>query len=223
MPLAGRKARASNQVAVRPARRRHPHKATPAQAGPWNKSTSPVLVVSNTGDQAISCQNAQLAAQLLPGGHLITVQGYAHTELAIPAPAPGTASRAACSRDPCPRPAPPASRTPYHSRDRPDARSHGRAPATGLTGYHDARTSRLGGDLRRAVLARAVATRRPALPRALMPTRPTAKPRLTLSPRHARRNRSARGYSPVMPTPPIMGRPRRAASRLRLRTTLLDC
>ena len=61
-----------------------PVKAASAYTGPWNNSTSPVLVVNNTGDPATSYQNAQLTAQLLPGGHLITVQGYGHTELGNP-------------------------------------------------------------------------------------------------------------------------------------------
>lgn len=61
-----------------------PVKAASAYTGPWNKTTSPVLVVNNTGDPATSYQNAQLTARLLPGGHLITVQGYGHTELGNP-------------------------------------------------------------------------------------------------------------------------------------------
>ena len=44
----------------------------------------PVLVVNNTGDPATSYQQAKLTAQLLPDAHLVTVQGYGHTELGNP-------------------------------------------------------------------------------------------------------------------------------------------
>jgi pimeloyl-ACP methyl ester carboxylesterase len=61
-----------------------PVKAASAYRGPWNRSTSPVLVVGNTGDPATAYQNSVLTSRLLPGARLITVQGYGHTELANP-------------------------------------------------------------------------------------------------------------------------------------------
>jgi len=61
-----------------------PVKAAAAYTGPWNRSTSPILVVGNTGDPATSYENSVLTSHLLPGARLITVQGYGHTELANP-------------------------------------------------------------------------------------------------------------------------------------------
>ena len=61
-----------------------PVKAASAYTGPWTKSTSPILLLNNTGDPATSIQSAQATAKLLPNAHLVTVRGYGHTVLANP-------------------------------------------------------------------------------------------------------------------------------------------
>ncbi|MBO0748569.1 MAG: alpha/beta hydrolase, partial [Acidimicrobiaceae bacterium] len=50
----------------------------------WNHRTAPIVVIGNTGDPDTAYENSVLSSHLFPGAHLITVQGFGHTELANP-------------------------------------------------------------------------------------------------------------------------------------------
>ena len=53
--------------------------------GPWNTPTPvPVLVVGNTFDPTTPYSSSQAMAAALADGHLLTVDGYGHTELLNP-------------------------------------------------------------------------------------------------------------------------------------------
>lgn len=60
-----------------------PVKAAAPYLGPWTNGTAPLMVIGVTGDPATPYSNAVSAAALM-SGHLVTVTGYGHTELANP-------------------------------------------------------------------------------------------------------------------------------------------
>ncbi|WP_395729686.1 alpha/beta hydrolase [Nakamurella sp.] len=60
-------------------------RASEAYVGPWNNPTPvPVLVVGNTFDPATPYTSSQAMADALADGHLLTVDGFGHTELLNP-------------------------------------------------------------------------------------------------------------------------------------------
>lgn len=60
-------------------------RAADAYRGPWNTPTPvPVLVVGNTFDPATPYASSQAMAAALADGHLLTVDGFGHTELLNP-------------------------------------------------------------------------------------------------------------------------------------------
>jgi pimeloyl-ACP methyl ester carboxylesterase len=60
-------------------------KAADPYLGPWNRPTPvPVLVIGNTFDPATPYSGSQRAAEELADGHLLTVEGFGHTELINP-------------------------------------------------------------------------------------------------------------------------------------------
>ncbi|MER7672323.1 alpha/beta hydrolase [Kitasatospora sp. NPDC096128] len=61
-----------------------PAKAASSYLGPWNRTDTPIVVVGTTGDPATPYSDAQAVAKLFPGAHLVTVNGYGHTELFNP-------------------------------------------------------------------------------------------------------------------------------------------
>lgn len=62
-----------------------PAQAAEAYRGPWNNPTPvPVLVVGNTFDPATPYTSSQAMAAALADGHLLTVDGFGHTELLNP-------------------------------------------------------------------------------------------------------------------------------------------
>lgn len=62
-----------------------PAQAADAYRGPWDTPTpGPVLVVGNTFDPATPYTSSQAMAAALADGHLLTVDGFGHTELLNP-------------------------------------------------------------------------------------------------------------------------------------------
>ena len=62
-----------------------PVPAADAYRGPWNNPTPvPVLVVGNTFDPATPYSSSEAMAAALADGHLLTVDGFGHTELLNP-------------------------------------------------------------------------------------------------------------------------------------------
>jgi pimeloyl-ACP methyl ester carboxylesterase len=59
-------------------------KASSPYLGPWNTPTPPVLVVGNTFDPATPYSSSQRMADELADGHLLTVDGFGHSELFNP-------------------------------------------------------------------------------------------------------------------------------------------
>ncbi len=59
-------------------------KAADPYLGPWNTPSVPVLVVGNTFDPATPYTSSQRMADELADGHLLTVDGFGHTELINP-------------------------------------------------------------------------------------------------------------------------------------------
>lgn len=58
--------------------------ATSPYFGPWDRYAGPVLVIGNTFDPATPYSSAQRTAEELADGHLLTVDGFGHTELLNP-------------------------------------------------------------------------------------------------------------------------------------------
>ena len=52
--------------------------------GPWNASTSPILVIGNTVDPATPLRNSVVMAHQLANARLLVVDGYGHTEFLNP-------------------------------------------------------------------------------------------------------------------------------------------
>lgn len=59
-------------------------KASSPYLGPWDRPTPPVLVIGNTFDPATPYSSSQRMANQLSNGHLLTVDGFGHTELLNP-------------------------------------------------------------------------------------------------------------------------------------------
>ncbi|RYU56802.1 alpha/beta hydrolase [Methylolobus aquaticus] len=59
-------------------------KASNPYLGPWNLPTVPVLVIGNTFDPATPYSSSQRMANELWDGHLLTVDGFGHSELLNP-------------------------------------------------------------------------------------------------------------------------------------------
>jgi pimeloyl-ACP methyl ester carboxylesterase len=58
---------------------------TPAgYTGPWDKPTAPILVIGNTTDPSTPYQNAVEMVEELGNAHLLTVDGYGHTQFLNP-------------------------------------------------------------------------------------------------------------------------------------------
>lgn len=61
-----------------------PRRAAAPYLGPFDRVRAPVLVIGVTGDPATPYRNAVDVARQLPGGRLLTLDGYGHTALANP-------------------------------------------------------------------------------------------------------------------------------------------
>jgi pimeloyl-ACP methyl ester carboxylesterase len=59
-------------------------KASSPYLGPWDTPTPPVLVIGNTFDPATPYSSSRRMADELANGHLLTVDGFGHTELLNP-------------------------------------------------------------------------------------------------------------------------------------------
>jgi pimeloyl-ACP methyl ester carboxylesterase len=61
-----------------------PVRAPAAYKGPWDKPTAPILVIGNTLDPSTPHENAVEMVDELANAHLLTVDGYGHTQLLNP-------------------------------------------------------------------------------------------------------------------------------------------
>jgi pimeloyl-ACP methyl ester carboxylesterase len=61
-----------------------PVRTPAAYTGPWDKPTAPILVIGNTTDPSTPHQNAVEMVEELANAHLLTVDGYGHTQLLNP-------------------------------------------------------------------------------------------------------------------------------------------
>jgi pimeloyl-ACP methyl ester carboxylesterase len=59
-------------------------RASAPYRGPWDKPTPPVMVIGNTFDPATPYSSSVRMARTLAAGHLLTVDGFGHTELLNP-------------------------------------------------------------------------------------------------------------------------------------------
>jgi pimeloyl-ACP methyl ester carboxylesterase len=61
-----------------------PARTPAAYTGPWDKATAPILVIGNTTDPATPLENSVEMVQELANAHLLTVDGYGHTQFLNP-------------------------------------------------------------------------------------------------------------------------------------------
>jgi pimeloyl-ACP methyl ester carboxylesterase len=61
-----------------------PVRAPAAYTGPWDKPTAPILVIGNTTDPSTPHENAVEMVDELANAHLLTVEGYGHTQVLNP-------------------------------------------------------------------------------------------------------------------------------------------